>query len=182
MNKYIGLFITGACLLFSVSTTSAAEPSIRDLDKFIGKWTFTDEATKLAGFEYKESGEIECRYDLDDTYIRCDNVGRHNGKERRYVNYINYNSISGTFELVGIFGNFPEKSFFSLKPLNDFTQFELAGRPMRQRSGLTSKNYGVITFKDANHFTWETRLNKSNEAPNHWPLKFIGTYQRASDE
>lgn len=167
---------------FVTSTTAAAEePSVQDLDALIGTWEFSDEATELAGFTYREEGRSTCRYDLDDTHIRCDSVATYNDKDRHYVTYISYNDIAETFEMISLFGNFPEKSSFTLRPSDDFTRLELIGDPMRQRNGTLSRNYGVITFSGPDSFTWETRLNRSHEAPNHWPLKFIGQYRKVAD-
>ena len=155
-----------------------AEKSTRDLAMFIGKWQFVDAATELAGFEYREEGITECSYALDDAYIRCDSTGTANGKTRTYVDYLNYNSITDTYERTGLFGNFPEKSSFTMTIREGGMVIEQMGAPVNQRNGTTSTNWGLIRFTDADNFTWETRLNRSHQPPDHWPLSFIGTYKR----
>ncbi|NVJ97530.1 MAG: DUF1579 family protein [Alphaproteobacteria bacterium] len=179
MNAPLLVALLSACSL--AATPAVAEPSIKDLDALTGTWEFYDEATELAGFEYREEGTQTCRYALDDSFIRCDGTGTARGKTRHFTMYINYNRFKGTFEMVGLFGNFPEKSFFTIKPSEDLTKLELFGRRMNQRDGSTTQNYGVITFTDANSFTWETRVNKSTEPLNHWPLRFTGEYNKVAD-
>jgi len=56
MRSYAHVAIVAALLGFTVSPSVAEETelSTRNLDQFIGKWRFVDEATELAGFEYRE--------------------------------------------------------------------------------------------------------------------------------
>ena len=154
------------------------ERSTQDLDQFIGKWRFVDEATDLAGFEYREEGIIDCHYALDDAYIQCDGAGHSNNKTRTWVDYLSYNSIRGEYERIGLFGNHPEKSSFIMRPSADGKVIEIFGVPMQQRDGSVTKNWGVIEFQDSDNFTWDTRLNRSTQPPDHWPLSFVGVYQR----
>lgn len=167
----------------STQSTGASTPkkSTKDLHRFIGKWQFVDEATELAGFTYREEGTTECRYALDGAYIRCDSVGRYNGKSRTYVDYLNYNSITDTYDRVGMFANHPEKATFTMKLANGGRTVSLTGTPMQQRDGSVTKNRAVITFADDNTYVWETRVNKSTEPADSWPLRFIGTYKKVSD-
>lgn len=179
MKAFLAAFLVSG---FVTSTTATAEePSIRDLDALIGTWEFFDEATELAGFDYREEGTQTCQYDLDDAFIRCDGTGHARGKTRHFSMYINYNAFNGTYEMIGLFGNFPEKSFFTIKPSADFKRLELFGKRMNQRDGSTTQNYGVITFTDPGAFTWETHVNKSKEPLNHWPRRFYGEYRKVTD-
>jgi len=162
--------------------TTDAQPSIRDLDRLVGKWTFYDEATPLAGFDYREEGTIECRYAVDDAYIRCDGVGHRNGKTRSFVEYINYNFITEQFERVGIFGNHPAKAVFAMTLSDDGKMIKQKGTPMQQRGGYFTRNWGKIRFVNDDHYIWETRVNRSDEDPDHWPLKFISEYKRVKLE
>ncbi len=184
MRSFVPVAVVAA-LLGAAAMPSAAEDtakdterSTRDLDRFIGKWRFVDEATELAGFEYREEGVTECHYALDDAYIQCDGVGGSNNKTRHWVDYLNYNSITGDFERVGMFGNHPAKSSFTMRLSDDGQVVELFGAPMKQRDGSTTVNWGVIEFQDENNFTWNTRLNRSTQPPDHWPLSFVGVYER----
>ena len=154
------------------------ERSIRDLDMLIGKWRYVDESTELAGFDYYETGVVECAYALDDAYIRCDGEGLYNGKSRTFVEYLNYNRFTGDFQRVGMFGNHPAIARFTLEVSDDGKRIEQRGAPMPQRDGTYTHNWGVITFTDDDHYVWHVHLNRSNEPPDHWPRKFISTFER----
>lgn len=170
-----------AAVVVSVVDASDApphEPSVRDLDLLIGKWRYVDESTKLAGFDYRETGTTECRYALDGAYIRCDGKGLYNGNSRTFVEFLNYNRFTGEFQRVGMFGNHPAIARFTLEISEDGRRIEQRGAPMPQRDGTFTHNWGVITFADDNHYTWHVRLNRSNEPPDHWPLRFISIFER----
>lgn len=180
--------VVATVLAFSILSAASAgespseERSIRDLDILIGKWRFVDQSTELAGFDYRETGVTECAYALDDAYIRCNGEGLHNGKSRTFVEYLNYNRFTGEFQRVGMFGNHPAISTFTLDVSDDGKRIEQRGAPMPQRDGTFTRNWGIITFTDKDHYTWHVHLNRSNEAPDHWPLKFISTFARVVDE
>ncbi|GJM09985.1 MAG: hypothetical protein DHS20C11_22610 [Lysobacteraceae bacterium] len=169
-------------LIFSATSTAndnaSNEPSIKDLDILIGKWRYVDEATELAGFDYHETGETECAYALDGAYIRCQGTGVYNGKQRTFVEFLNYNRFTEEFQRVGMFGNHPAIASFTLEISDDGKRIEQRGKPMPQRDGTYTRNWGVITFVDDNHYTWDVHVNRSNEAPNHWPRKFVSQFER----
>lgn len=183
MKHALKLAVAGVTLCAASLTVTAqnSEKSTQDLYRFIGTWQFVDEATALAGFTYREEGITECRYALDNAYIRCDSVGRYNGKSRTYVDYLNYNSITGVYDRVGMFANHPEKAVFTMKLSDDGRTVELTGKPMQQRDGSVTKNRAVIKFLSDDEFIWETRVNKSTEPADSWPLSFIGTYKKVGD-
>ncbi len=158
--------------------TENVQKSTEDLAMFIGKWRFTDEATELAGFDYTETGITDCRLVLQSSYLQCSTTGTSKDKTRSYFNFLNYNSISDQYEWVGMFSNHPEKFFMTISIAPDGKNFEMFGSPIKQKGGITSKNWSQIKFISSDKFIWETRVNKSNEPPDHWPLKFIGTYTR----
>jgi|GEM_PF-6521840 len=157
---------------------AAPEKSTQDLGALIGKWRFVDESTDAAGFDYREEGTLHCFYAYEDAYIQCDGEGDNGRQKRTYSDFLNYNSITDQYEWVGIFGNHPEKAFFVLTPSEDGKRIEMRGRPMNQRGGRTSRNYAVIEFDGDDAFTWNTYLNRSTDPGNHWPLSFIGTFER----
>ena len=161
-----------------LAAQAGQEKSTQDLSAFIGKWKFVDQATELAGFEYRDVGTLHCYYAYEDAYIQCDGESSSGGKKRTYSDFLNYNSISGQYEWVGIFGNHPEKAFFVLTPSEDGRRIEMRGRPMKQRDGSTTQNWAIIQFKGDDEFVWKTHLNRSTSAPNDWPLSFIGNYKR----
>ncbi len=173
-------------LLVSVFTLNGAvvaaetekESSINDLDLLLGKWRFADEATDLAGFVYREEGVMECSRALDDRYIACQSEGETNDKKRHYVTYYTYNSLSDEFLVTALFGNYPEKAEFVLTMDEDGRGFSMFSDPMRIPDGRTSTNWGKVTFENDDRFRWEVRLNRSGESPDHWPLKFLSTYER----
>lgn len=170
-----------AALLWSMATAEEdppREPSIRDLDILIGKWRYVDQSTDLAGFDYHETGFTECAYTLDGAYIRCDGEGVYNGKSRTFVEYLNFNRFSGEFQRVGMFGNHPAIATFTLEISKDGKRIEQLGKPMRQRDGSFTRNWGVITFSDNDHYTWHVHVNHSDEPPDHWPRKFVSTFER----
>ena len=160
----------------------ARTPSIQDLDHLIGKWRYVDQSTELAGFDYREEGVINCNYALDGKYIQCDGAGHYGDKTRTYVDYISYNNISETFVRTGMFGNHPAIASFTMNVSDDGMTIEQFGTPMHQRDGSTSKNWGVINFSDNDHYVWKVHVNRSTKAPDYWPLSFISTYERISDE
>lgn len=174
-----------AALSWSIATAGEVpprEPSIQDLDILIGKWSYVDQSTELAGFDYRETGFTECAYALDGAYIRCDGRGVYNGKSRTFVEYLNYNRFTGEFQRVGMFGNHPAIATFTLEISKDGKRIEQRGAPMPQRNGTFTRNWGVITFADNDHYTWHVHINRSDEAPDHWPLKFISTFKRIVDK
>jgi hypothetical protein len=173
-----------AIAVWSVASASEDPPyerSIRDLDILIGKWRYVDESTDLAGFDYRETGFTECAYTLDGAYIRCDGKGNYNGKSRTFVEYLNYNRFTGNFQRVGMFGNHPATATFTLEISEDGRRIEQRGAPMPQRDGTFTRNWGVITFTDDDHYTWDVHVNRSDEAPDYWPRKFISTFERIVD-
>ncbi|WP_262696085.1 DUF1579 family protein [Kordiimonas aquimaris] len=172
-------------LIFTLSQAGIAadsenerNKSIKDLNLLIGSWRYVDQSTENAGFNYREEGTIECAYAFNEAYIQCNGTGHYNNKTRTFIEYINYNQITKNFERVGIFENHPAKAIFTLTVSADGKTIEQFGAPMHQRDGTVTKNWGSIRFSDENHYTWQTRVNYSNEAPDHWPVRFISTYER----
>lgn len=157
------------------------EPTIRDLDVLIGKWRYVDESTDLAGFDYREEGVTECEYALDDAYIRCEGEGVHNGRSRTFVEYLNYNRFTGEFQRVGMFGNHPAIATFTLELSEGGRRIEQFGAPTPQRDGTFTRNWGVITFSDEDHYSWDVHVNRSDEPPNHWPRKFVSRFERIAE-
>lgn len=184
MSRLVAFGIVAAMIGSAAGADEAPqrEPSIRDLDILVGKWRYVDESTDLAGFDYREEGITECAYALDGTYIRCDGQGSYNGRSRTFVEYLNYNRYSAEFQRVGMFGNHPAIATFTLEISADGKRIEQRGTPMRQRDGTYTRNWGVISFSDEDHYTWHVHINRSDEAPDHWPRKFISTFERIVDD
>lgn len=177
-NSY--LVISIIAILWAQTTTAETDTkkSTQDLSAFIGKWKFVDEATELAGFEYRDEGTLNCYFAYENNYIKCDGESSSGGKNRTYSDFLNYNSISDQYEWVGIFGNHPEKAFFVLTPSEDGRRIEMRGKPMQQRNGTTTQSWAIIQFEGGNRFIWKTYLNRSTAAPDSWPLSFIGKFER----
>ncbi|WDI30614.1 hypothetical protein PUV54_11675 [Hyphococcus flavus] len=171
-------FVAAFLCLFPTYAAEDKEHSIADLDFLLGKWRFVDESTEIAGFEYREEGEMICESALDERYIACHCEGASNGKTRHYVNYYSYNNLAGEFQLTSLFGNYPEKSHFRIKLDEGENGFSMIGDPMRIPDGRRSTNWSVISLEGPDRIRWETRLNRTGEAPDHWPLKFVATYER----
>lgn len=165
-------------LIATADGNPSDQPSIKDLDILIGKWRYVDESTELAGFDYRETGETECAYTLDDAFIRCEGSGVYSGKSRTFVEYLNYNRFTGEFQRIGMFGNHPSIPRFTLEISEDGKRIEQRGAPLPQRDGSFTRNWGVITFIDDDHYTWDVHVNSSNEAANYWPRKFVSTFER----
>jgi len=184
MNKFIaaGLVSAFMCVGAAVAEKPSPEPSIKDLDVLIGKWRYVDQSTDLAGFDYREEGETECQYALGGKYIRCEGSGVYNGKSRVFVEYINYNQFTEEFQRVGFFENHPAHARFTLQISEDGKRIEQRGAPMDQRDGSVTRNWGVITFIDDDHYNWDVHVNTSTEAADYWPRKFISTFERVTDE
>lgn len=179
MSKSVYAAIIAASVAAAPALAAEQEtPSIAKLDRLVGAWSFVDQSTALAGFDYHEEGVMRCERALDDQYIACHSEGMSSGKTRHYVNYFTYNDISGDYEMTGLFGNFPEKAQFVMTLSDGGSMMEMRGAPMQNRDGNYSMNWGRIKFEGADKFTWEVRLNRSDEAPDHWPLKFVSTYKR----
>ncbi len=145
---------------------------------FIGKWNFVDEATELAGIDYRETGITECRFALQNAYVQCSATGTSKDKTRSYFDFLNYNPNTDQYEWVGVFSNHPGKVFMTITIAPDGKSLEMYGAPMKQKAGFVSKTWSQIKFISDDKFVWETRVNRSNEPLDHWPLKFIGTYTR----
>lgn len=186
MNVLTGMSAGAAGFFIAMAAAGAEEKpqapppekSTQDLGAFIGKWRFVDEATEDAGFDYREEGTLHCFYAYEGAYVQCDGEGDNGRSKRTYSDFLNYNSITDQYEWVGVFANHPEKAFFVLTLSEDGRRVEMRGRPMNQRNGSTTLNYAVIEFDGEDSFVWNTYLNKSTDPGNHWPLSFIGTYER----
>lgn len=152
-------------------------PSIRDLELLIGDWTFVDAATEYAGYEYSESGTRSCAYALDEQYIRCVSKGRARGKDRTYVFYINYNSEDERFEMLSMWSNYSRKALYHLLVSDDGRRIDLMNGPNPEEEER-EQTWGTIIFQSDDKFIWESRLNKGNELPDHWPVTFRETADR----
>ena len=180
-KKNLGAVVLALGVMIGVAAAQETEKSTRDLDRLIGHWRFVDQSTELAGFDYREEGEVTCQYVYDAAYIRCDGFGVSNDRRREFVEYLNYNSITDQYERVGMFQNHPAKARFTMTLADDGREIEQFGAPMHQRNGATTRNWGKIKFESDDKYVWSTRLHRSGQDPNHWPLSFIGTYERVEE-
>ena len=176
------IIAAGLVSAFACAGAAVAADAATDLEILIGKWRYVDQSTDLAGFDYREEGETECQYALGGKYIRCEGSGVYNGKTRVFVEYINYNQFTEEFQRVGFFENHPAHARFTLQISEDGKRIEQRGAPMDQRDGTVTRNWGVITFIDDDHYNWDVHVNTSNEAADYWPRKFVSTFERVTDE
>ena len=181
-GKWIwGLLFSGMAIfsLPAKADDGVSEKSVRDLDRLIGIWRFSDTATEHAGHEYREEGIMRCSYVLDDRYIACMSEGNNGKSTRHYIHYWSYNDITDRYEMTGLFGNYGAKENFTVTISENGQEIELIREPSFNRNSITTKIWGIIKFESHDHFVWEVRLNRSDQSPDHWPLSYLSQYERA---
>lgn len=176
-NIIFGIAIWLLATASATAAESASKPTIRDLDRLIGIWEFEDAATENAGYEYVETGTRICAYALDDKYIRCESKGKAKDKERTYVFYFNYNDADERFEMLSMFGNYSRKILYHLTVSEDGRRIDLTTGPNPEEDEI-ERSWATISFQSDDQFTWESRLNKGGDLPDHWPVTFRETARR----
>ena len=169
------------CAIAPAAALAQAEaPSTRDLDKLLGVWAFEDASADDDGASYRERGTRRCERALDDAYIRCESRGRNQrGVERTYAMYFNYNSIDGGHQMLSVHGDYSRAQMFDLEILADGSWRLMRAQPPGS-DGVVTRNWGTIRFPDQNTMVWETRLNRSTDPPDHWPLRYVDRGTRVS--
>ena len=169
VHTFLALFTV---ISFAIST-SAQEPTIKDLDGIIGSWEVEEVGFSGTNQEPAEQGTRTCSYILLDTYILCETRSRFlkTGKERAYQFLINYNGLDKRFELVSIYSNWGRKNFDAITIQSNPKRWDLRGTP-RVENGIERRVWGVIEFMEPNRYVWTVRINKSTDAPTEWPIMF----------
>lgn len=165
--KTIFLLATALCIL---TTLSAQEKSIKDLEFLIGKWQVREDNTEEGWWEETlRTG----RYVMDSTYIELESEAvSSTGVERTYRWYIHYNFKAQQFEMTSMFSNWH-------KVLNDVLDWDPKNRKLTLRNGVdaSSKEYherfGEIVFdEDFNGYLWKGE-NKYGDPENPGIWKYV---------
>lgn len=170
MRLLLGLVISFAAVL-----PAAAEPSIRDLSWLIGRWSFEDRSTPATGYDYAESGVRECAWALDDRYIRCESRGVSKGKTRTYVFYLGFNSETGRFEMLSLFGNTPARALYEISVSEGGRRLDMVSS--YDEDGQPRRTWGVLTYDGSSSYVWESTSGPANAAQRP-PTRFIDTVRR----
>src|SRR5688572_24214767 len=116
-------------LAFTISGFSQ-DNSIRDLHMLIGKWKTEDIYMKGTPSELIDKGERTCQYILNDTYINCETISVNStGARRKYQFLINYNNITGQYEMISIYSNWPMKRQDVITIHENGKVLEIIGQP-----------------------------------------------------
>ncbi|MFN0120929.1 MAG: hypothetical protein ACKV2V_10535 [Blastocatellia bacterium] len=145
-------------------------PGLRDLAWLTGRWEFEDRAV-TASDTYAEKGTRQCEWALDEQYIRCESRGVINGRARTYVFYFNWNKLDNRFEMVALHGNYPRKTFFTIKVSEQGRRLDLLSEKTT-RDGIASQSWGTIRYDGQDKLSWETRINRSDQPPDSWNLLY----------
>lgn len=166
--------MTLALLVLVGVSVNAQEPSIKDLDAFIGTWNVEEATIADERREVNERGIRTCSYALSDTYISCETRSRFEktGKERVYKFLINYNQVDKRFEMVGVYSNWGRKNLYTFTVQKEPLRLDLRGMFPAVENGIERRSWDLIEFEGKDKYTWTVRRNKSTDAPTEWPLLF----------
>jgi hypothetical protein len=168
-------------LYFALTLSAIAqEKSIHDLNMLIGKWKTEDVYMKGTSAELTDKGERTCRYMLNDTYINCETIAVNSrGVARKYQFLINYNKITGQYEMISIYSNWPMKRIDIISIHEGGKVLEMVGKPDVENN-IEKRIWGTLSFSDADHYTWQGKRNTSLQKPDEWTDLFTETGERIS--
>lgn len=180
----VAVGITISCLSASipVMAQSAAGPSIRDLDVFIGEWegrsTFLfprDEGRAPA----HEDVTAVCKYVLKETYIQCDTAWtRSDGRTRTFRIHFNYNEEEGGYQTLFIYDNWPGISKYVLRYDSDagdyvgFTEYE------NNDGVIVDERIVWVVSQDGNEIRSEEYHHAPSDSEGVWVQSFEFVWRR----
>ncbi len=142
-------------LFMMLGMTLASAQSIKDLDFLVGKWEVSEIVYAGTDREYIETGDRECSYYLDGSYIKCETQGVRKGRNRSYTFLINYDSEKKYFRLLSLSSDYPDVGM-SAWEINNEAQI------IKSRS---LQGYGSIhrlDFRDKNKIIWQGLYAEAN--------------------
>jgi hypothetical protein len=82
--------------------------------------------------------------------------------------------------MLAMHGDYPRKSQYEVVVEDGGRRLELRGSPILLADGGTSRSRATVTFDGDATMRWETRINRSNQRPDHWPLRFADVAKRVN--
>jgi hypothetical protein len=138
------------------------------LDGLLGRWSFEDRSTPDAGFDYVERGTRTCVRAMMDAYVVCRNISE--GPQPREDQFFsNYNEVDQRFEMIALFSNWGRKMRYDVRVLDGGKRLDLVADPL-VRPDRVDRSWATIRIENEDRIVWETRRNRSDRTPDHWPV------------
>ena len=163
-----------ALLSGSVDATEKPQP-LKKLDWLLGKWIFED--AQING-NYWEKGTRNCKYVLDDQYIRCESRGISNkGHERSYHFILGYNSMDKRYEMLGLTSSYPRQNLYIITPSDDGFRLQLTNHFWTEE-GIVKSNEATIQYNGVDQYIWNIRNGEVDKATGRKAVGFRDTVTR----
>ena len=155
------LVLTSLTLIFHI----AESQSIRDLDFLIGDWKLKELVHDQPGNSEPDYGERNCRYDLGNTYIRCESKVIAGDDEITFTFFFNYSETRKVFKRYGFFshrsGIAEDVGFINGDSLH------LISEPQGRRNFHRT----TMLFADRDHIVWQG-WTSDYRSGKEWKLAF----------
>lgn len=103
------------------------EIGLQSLNGFLGAWKHESTEMRSDGSSNTETGTMNAKWDLGQTYLKIDCTLNGNGYTRHYTQYIGFDSRSNQFQSTYMYSGTLEKVFESGTFNPELNQLELTG-------------------------------------------------------